>query len=335
MPTSSHGSREKEFRAGMSDTTHSLHHATRKRFDRVVTKLLAWHPVNKPQYAWRALRRTPYEVLVSEFMLQQTGARQIEKKLPVFLKLFPTAKRLAQAPRSTVIRAWQGLGYNRRAINLQNAAQAIAARRTFPKTLEGLLALPGVGEYTASAVLAFAFNVDVPVVDVNVQRVLSRLWKPMEDAHAKLPVREIAELDRTILPPGTSANLHEALMDLGSTVCTKQKPRCAECPVRGDCPSAKNLHGIRHQPKPKRNIEERFFGHPRRIWRGRILKLISEAEGITAMELDRVLREDYPTILKNVLDTREFQELQKAILVSLHAEGFIAIRNGRITLTHE
>ena len=313
----------------------ALHHATRKRFTHISATLLAWHPANKPVYAWRGLRRSPYEILVSEFMLQQTGARQIDKKLPEFLKQFPNAKRLAAAPRADVIRAWQGLGYNRRAINLQKAAQAILALRKFPRTEEELLALPGVGQYTASAILAFAFNEDVAVVDVNVQRVLSRLWKPMTDSHTVLPVSKIQELDQVILPVGQSSQWHEALMDLGSTVCTKQRPRCGECPVQSDCLSSRILHNIGHQRKQLASVEERFFGQPRRIWRGRILKIIAERDGVSSATVSRLLSQAYSSNLTDASDGTDKTEhdlLLNDILTSLREEGFITIRNSRITL---
>jgi len=294
-----------------------------------VPALLTWHETNRRSYIWRGLRRTPYEVLVSEFMLQQTGAKQIEKKLPLFLKQFPNARALAKASRSDVLRAWQGLGYNRRALNLHAAAKALAAKKAFPKTLEDLLALPGVGLYTASAVLAFSFNEDVPVVDVNVQRVLSRLWKPMKERQDKLPVAEIVELDRHILPTGKSSLWHEALMDLGSTICTKQKPSCGECPVRGDCPSARYLLGIGPMQKSATSSEERFFGHPRRIWRGRVLKIIADADAISQAKLFLRLAIVYRT---DPTDQTDLSAFVRGIIASLRKEGFIALRRGKLIL---
>ena len=203
-------------------------------------------------------------------MLQQTGVKQVEKKLPEFLRQFPSIKKLASASRSDVLRAWQGLGYNRRALNLHNAAKAIAAMRKFPKTLEELQTLPGVGLYTASAILAFVHNADVPVVDVNIERVLSRWWKPMNHSNEKLPMRDIYQLDAAILPKGKSPAWHEALMDLGSTICTKKAPKCAECPVQTCCRSAGKMS--LYAPVNPISQEPRYFGEPRRIWRGRILQ---------------------------------------------------------------
>ena len=207
-----------------------IHHATRARLLSAVPILLGWHSNNKRSFIWRGLRRSPYVVLVSEFMLQQTGAKQVEKKLPKFLRQFPSIKKLASASRPDVLRAWQGLGYNRRALNLHNAAKVIATMRRFPKTIEELQLLPGVGRYTANAILAFTHNADVPVVDVNIERILSRWWKPMKHSNEKLPMRDIYKLDAAILPKGKSSAWHEALMDLGSTICTKKNPKCRSVP---------------------------------------------------------------------------------------------------------
>lgn len=291
-----------------------LHPATRTRFEQIVSVLLKWHHNNKRSFVWRGLKRSPYVVMVSEFMLQQTGAKQVEKHLPAFLRKFPSVKSLAAASRPEVIRAWHGLGYNRRAINLHEAAKAIVANNRFPKTLEELLALPGIGLYTASAILAFARNADIPVVDVNIERVLSRLWKRMPDTHAKLPIREVYSLDEAILPSGKSSDWHEALMDLGSTICTKKSPTCGVCPINTFCPSSGKLKA----PKGAVSSKERlYFGHPRRIWRGRILHAIAEMEPISASKL--------AAILKNQFQIREstFVPFVISVLEDLNKEGFL------------
>jgi A/G-specific adenine glycosylase len=236
---------------------------------------------------------------------------------------------LAKASRANVLRAWQGLGYNRRALHLHATSKQIAQQTRFPRALEGLQSLPGVGLYTASAVLAFSFNKDVPVVDVNVQRVLSRLWKPMKDTHSTLPLPEIVALDREILPRGHSSAWHEALMDHGSTICTKLRPRCEECPVRSDCPSARYLRGIVLERNASTSAEERFFRHPRRIWRGRVLKIIADANGISRAQLLQRVAEDYRT---DPADWSDLGSFVRSILASLKEEGFIAAHKGRLTL---
>ena len=170
---------------------------TLDRFRRIVPRLLDWYGANRREFLWRGLRTNPYRVLVSEFMLQQTQASTIDRFLPTFLRQFPTAERLAAAKTSEVVRAWQGLGYNRRALNLYNSAKAIVARkkRGFPKTFDELIELPGVGHYTASALLVFSFGADIPLADVNIERVLSRLWKPMKTTDEKCTMPDILALD--------------------------------------------------------------------------------------------------------------------------------------------
>jgi A/G-specific adenine glycosylase len=305
-----------------------IHHITRARLTEAVPVLLKWHHRNQRSFIWRGLRRSPYMVLVSEFMLQQTGAKQVEKKLPEFLKQFPSVKILASASRSDVLRAWQGLGYNRRALNLHSAAKAIVAKRKFPNTLDDLQSLPGVGLYTASAVLAFAHNADVPVVDVNIERVFSRLWKRMKSPNEKLPMREIYQLDAAIFPKGKSSAWHEALMDLGSTICTKKAPKCSMCPVREFCKSSDKLSLTVSKNTPSK--EARYFGEPRRIWRGRILQLISRNESLTKRALLSQLKENFK------IDKVAFVPFVTSILATFQEEGFIAqSKKGGIALAHE
>ncbi|HZK75508.1 MAG TPA: hypothetical protein VFD13_01255 [Candidatus Kapabacteria bacterium] len=292
-----------------------IHHSILARFRKIVPSLLAWHRANQRSFIWRGLKRSPYVVLVSEFMLQQTGAKQVENHLPEFLRRFPTVKKLAAASRPEVIRAWQGLGYNRRAINLHSAAKAIAAKGRFPKELKGLQGLRGVGIYTASAVLAFAYNADVPVVDVNIERVLSRLWKQMPDTHSTLPIRDVFDLDRLILPKGHSSAWHEALMDLGATVCTKQVPQCEVCPLRPCCPSGRGKK--MHSAHIHTNREARYFGEPRRIWRGRILQHISKNENITKRALLAHLKKRY------AIFEPSFVPFVASVLRMLIEEGFV------------
>jgi A/G-specific adenine glycosylase len=251
--------------------------------DAAVTGLLDWYEHNEREFIWRRMRINPYIVMVSEFMLQQTQAGMIDKHLPRFLKLFPNVKKLAAASSSDVLRAWQGLGYNRRALNLHKAAQAIATMKHFPETQEELIALPGIGRYTSAAILAFAFNKDIAVVDVNIERVLSRIWKKMSTHDQVIAMPEIEALDLAILPKGQSSTWHQALMDHGSQICTKRNPKCAECAVLHHCASGK--HFIRDpeiaKPAKARSKEALYHGEPRRIWRGRVLKAIVEKGPIT------------------------------------------------------
>ena len=162
-------------------------------------------------------------MIVSELMLQQTQVTRVIPKYHAFLERFPTVAACAAAPTGDVVRMWAGLGYNRRAVNLHRAAVAMGER--VPDTLEELLALPGVGPYTARAVLAFAFEHDVAVLDVNVIRSLARV-------HGR-PVTQ-TEAD-ALVPDGQGWAWNQALLDLGATVCTARTPRCDDCPVASTC----------------------------------------------------------------------------------------------------
>ena len=159
-------------------------------------------------------------------MLQQTQVARVVPKYHAFLELFPTPAACAAAPAGDVVRAWAGLGYNRRALNLHRTAVAAVESHggTLPDDLDALLALPGVGPYTARAVLAFAYERDVGVLDVNAARVVHRT----AGAASRLPPRRRAD---SLVPPGQGWAWNQAMLDLGATVCTRRAPRCGECPV--------------------------------------------------------------------------------------------------------
>jgi len=185
----------------------------------------------RPELPWRSTR-DPWAVLVSEVMAQQTQVSRVVPAYRGFLDRFPTPSACAASPLGDVLRAWQGLGYNRRAHNLHRAAQAVVAdhRGRIPADLPGLLSLPGVGAYTARAVLAFAFESDVGVVDTNAGRVVAR-------ALAGRPVRpgEAQRLVDAMVPPGRGWSFGQALLDLGAGVCVAGTPRCGTCPIRRRC----------------------------------------------------------------------------------------------------
>lgn len=193
---------------------------------RVDGLLLEWFAEHGRDLPWRHTR-DPYAILVSEVMLQQTQVDRVVPRYLAWLERWPTVEALADAPAAEVIREWQGLGYNRRAINLHRAAQAVAARG-WP---DDLTRLSGVGPYTAAAVRCFALGEDVLPVDVNVERVLRRTRHEFSSAAA------------------------QALMDLGATICVARIPRCEECPLAAECPS----RGIREEPARKQGPFEGSF----------------------------------------------------------------------------
>lgn len=192
--------------------------------------LMVWGERHRRDLPWRRTR-DPWEILVSEVMLQQTQISRVVPQYQAFLEEFPTASHCAAAPVSSVIRAWDGLGYNRRAVQLHRCAQQLVERHggSPPHDLPALLKLPGVGPYTARAVLAFAYENDVGVVDTNVGRVLAR-W-----LGRRLGVVEAQATADAAVPDGSGWAWNQALFDLAAQVCTRRAPRCDQCPVRSTC----------------------------------------------------------------------------------------------------
>lgn len=197
----------------------------------VRARLLPWFARQARDLPWRR-NRTPYRVLVSELMLQQTRVDQAVPYFLRFVRLFPNFGRLAAADLEQVLHAWQGLGYYRRARHLHELAKRVTLdhRGRPPSTLEGLAGLPGVGPYTAAAVASLAFGLDAAVVDGNVRRVLCRLL-----TRPTIPPAEARELATALLPKGKAGAFNEAMMELGATVCTPRKPACGRCPMRQVC----------------------------------------------------------------------------------------------------
>jgi A/G-specific adenine glycosylase len=232
-------------------------------------------------------------------MLQQTQVSRVQEKLPLFLKKFPTMKKLARASTSDVIRAWQGMGYNNRAVRLNRMAKAIidTHRGILPDNTDTLQELPGIGPYTAHAVACFAFHKRVPVVDVNIQRVLSRvLWK-MRDVSETRSEKEIWRAAANILPRN-AYEWNQALMDLGAVICTARRPLCDLCPVKTVCKS-KHLSGImvsNAADDKKQKPEPSHDGIPQRLWRGKIvqtLRTMSDHEAISLQTLGPAIKQSF------------------------------------------
>lgn len=192
--------------------------------------LLGWWEAERRDLPWRATR-DPWAVLVSELMLQQTQVARVEPRWHRFLERFPTPAACAAAGVGAVVEEWAGLGYNRRAVSLHGCAVAVIEHHggRFPDGLDELLALPGIGPYTARAVLAFAFERDVAVVDTNVGRILART------AGRTLGGREAQALADSLVPEGEGWAWNQAMLDLGATVCAKRSPGCERCPVATGC----------------------------------------------------------------------------------------------------
>ena len=208
----------------------------------------------------------PYRVLVSEFMLQQTQASRVVPAYRRFLKRFPTVAALARASRADVIRAWRGLGYNRRAVALSEAAKSIVCDHggRVPSDAGSLARLPGVGPYTAAAVASLAYGAAVPAVDTNVRRIVARALLGTE-SHEASPVR-IKKAAEDWLDPRDPAGWNQALMDLGREVC-RPTPRCSACPLENHCV----FRGRGRSPSAPLRHQKPFPGSFRQV-RGRVIE---------------------------------------------------------------
>ncbi|GBD11257.1 Adenine DNA glycosylase [bacterium HR23] len=226
-------------------------------------RLLAWHREHHRPLPWRETT-DPYAVLVSEVMLQQTGVERVLSKYRAWLERWPTWEALAGASLGEVIRFWEPLGYNRRALWLHRIAQRVVGEwgGTLPAEPQALESLPGIGPYTRNAVLCFAFGRDVPVLDTNIRRVLGRALLGVEGASEGA----VASVARGLVPAGEGRRWNLALMDLGATVCLARRPLCDRCPVADLCA----WRGAGMPPGKRRRGQGPFPGSTR-YYRGRIL----------------------------------------------------------------
>ncbi len=272
--------------------------------------VLAWGMPRLRDLPWRRTR-DPWAVLVSEVMLQQTQVARVVPRWECFLQRFPTADACAAAPLGDVLREWQGLGYPRRARNLHATAQRVTDLGAFPRDLPGLLALPGVGAYTARALMAFAFELDAAVVDTNIARVYARV------AGERLTPKRVQALADEAAPSGEAWMWNQCLMDLGSVICRPTNPGCDECPVRGRCSwrgcaatdPAVGSSGVSGK-------QARFEGSDRQA-RGRLMKALSGG-AVDRADVAQIMRRDAETAMRLVDD--------------LVVDGLCVLDRGRIRL---
>jgi A/G-specific adenine glycosylase len=205
----------------------------RRAFQR---RLLAWYRAHGRDLPWRNTT-DPYEILVSEVMLQQTQVERVIPKYHEFLEKYPTVEHLAEANVDDVRKTWYPLGYNIRPVRLHGIARESVARYggTIPEDEEDLLSLKGIGRYTAGAVRSFAFGLDAPILDTNVARVLHRVFLAKGDPKRSAVRNALWKLSAALIPPGKGYDFNQALMDFGATVCTAKRPACPSCTMRTIC----------------------------------------------------------------------------------------------------
>ena len=251
------------------------------RIEWIRAAVFAWYRPRRHAYAWRRGRRSPYRTLVSEVMLQQTQAARVEPLFVAFLARFPDVGSLAAASRADVLRAWSGLGYNRRAVALHAAARAIVAdhRGRVPRDVDALRRLPGVGPYTAAAVASIGHGQPVAAVDTNVRRVCARALhgvEPDEVTAATLAADAEAWLDA--LDPG---GWNQALMDLGRVAC-RPAPRCDACPLATVC----RFRAAGRTASPSGRRQPPFEGSARQV-RGAVVALLRDRRSATVATIAR------------------------------------------------
>lgn len=236
----------------MSDLNTLFDAPCRQRFRR---KLLAWYAAHQRDLPWRRLA-DPYVVWISEIMLQQTVVAAVIPYFEKFRSRFPDVHALAAAEESEVLQYWEGLGYYSRARNIHKTAKIVSTEwdGDFPQTVEALQKLPGIGRYTAGAICSFAYDARAPIVEANTLRLYSRLIGLEEDPRSKAGQAQLWEFAELILPRKSPGDFNQALMDLGSLVCTPQNPDCGACPVSAECVAF--LSQKQHQiPVPKARPE--------------------------------------------------------------------------------
>jgi A/G-specific adenine glycosylase len=281
------------------------------------TAVLRWFSRHGRTLPWRETR-DPWRVLVSEFMLQQTQVERVIPKYQAFVRRWPTPSALAAAPLAEVVRAWSGLGYNRRAKHLHDASKAIAARfgGEVPRSTDELESLPGIGAYTARAVASFAFNDDVALWDTNVRRIFLRVVAGGEFAKSLPDDRALEAMLASAVPKGRSRDWHGALMDFGSAVCTGRKPLCGACPARRHCAASAGFLSGR-EPRVSLVKKQAAFAGSRRQGRGALIRLLaSRRTGIEAARL---------AVLSGRADAA-------ALIDDLEREGLVTRKGARVRL---
>ncbi len=255
-------------------------------------RILAWYKSNgRLMLPWRVVRN-PYATLVSEFMLQQTQVDRVTPKFDAFMKAYPDIFALARAGRGDIIRQWVGLGYNSRAVRLHAVAQRITSdfAGRIPEDEATLRSLPGIGPYTARAIMAFGYNHTVCATDTNIAPIIHRLFFGLE-IPPKVKWATVDARAQELVPSGKAHDFNGALMDFGSTICTARKPACKGCPLAGDCIAAPIDHGLLQEARKDiagKNKPRIPFEQSARFARGRIvdrLRALPAGSSISLLDL--------------------------------------------------
>ena len=255
----------------------------------LATDVVDWYHANRRDLPWRRDGFTAWGTLVSEFMLQQTPVTRVIPRLEEWLERWPTPAALAAVPSGEAVRAWKSLGYPRRALWLHAAAVAIAERHggVVPDDVTELLALPGIGDYTARAVAVFAYGERHPVVDTNIRRVIARAVDGQGEPGPPSARRDLAAME-ALLPDDrpAAAAFNAGMMELGAIVCVARTPRCDECPLATTC--SWRAAGYPAYDGPRKAVQKKYEGSDRQV-RGLILaELRASHIPVTAAELDGV-----------------------------------------------
>src|SRR6266508_1090042 len=270
----------------MTRTSSSLHGGQIANLPAIRAALLEWFAASARDLPWRRTR-DPYRIMVSEIMLQQTQVDRVLPKYHAFIETFPTLEALAAASTAEIIRAWAGLGYNRRAVNMQRAARAVLDEHggQFPRDMEALLKLPAIAPYTGGAIACCAFEQDVAFMDTNIRRVAQRLFAGPED---DTPTGEQKLLASAAAAgaPGQAWAWNQAMIELGALICTAAAPACWRCPVRAQCQAYaawrsadEQIFGDAPAPEPsrRRRLAERReapYAGSNRFFRGRAVEAL-------------------------------------------------------------
>lgn len=225
----------------------------------LASDLLSWYDCHQRTLPWRQ-NVSAYHTWVSEIMLQQTQVKTVIPYYHRFLELFPTVNDLAQAPEDTLMKAWEGLGYYSRVRNMQKAAQQIVEYGYFPSSYDELMTLSGIGPYTAGAIASIAFNEVVPAVDGNVLRIYTRLLEIADDISLQKTKNKIHDNVMATIDSQRPGDFNQALMDIGSQICTPKKPQCHDCPLQSYCQSYAH-HTVLNYPykKKKQKKQHKYY----------------------------------------------------------------------------